>query len=79
MHTIKNLKDLDRIIQPYIKRAMELTRDEIAEIIQNHVDEYYEEQFFVNNSPQNKPYSYRRTNKFKDALSNSVYPVKYKF
>ena len=68
MHTIKNLKDLDRIIQPYIKRAMELTRDEIAEIIQNHVDEYYEEQFFVNNSPQNKPYSYRRTNKFKDAL-----------
>lgn len=77
MPTIKNMKDLDRIIQLYIKKAMELTRDEISEIIQKHVDEYYEEDFFVNNSPQNKPYSYKRTNRFKNALSKSIYPVKY--
>ena len=78
MPTVKNLKDLNKVLQPYITKAMEMTRDEIARIIQKHVDEYYEEDFFVKNSPQNKPYSYQRTNRFKNALSESVYPVQYK-
>lgn len=76
MAKIKNMKDLDILIKPYIEKAMILTRDEITAIIQKHVDEYYEEEFFVQNSPQNKPYSYQRTNKFKEALEN-VQPVKY--
>lgn len=70
------MKDLDKLIKPYIEKAMILTRDEITAIIQKHVDEYYEEKFFVQNSPQNKPYKYHRTNKFKEALED-VQPVKY--
>ena len=42
MAKIKNMKDLDKLIKPYIEKAMILTRDEITEIIQKHVDEYYE-------------------------------------
>lgn len=76
MAKIKNMKDLDKLIKPYIEKAMILTRDEITTIIQKHVDEYYDERFFVQNSPQNKPYSYQRTNKFKEALQD-VHPVKY--
>lgn len=76
MAKIKSMKDLDKLIKPYIEKAMILTRDEITAIIQKHVDEYYEEKFFVKNSPQNKPYSYQRTNKFKEALED-VQPVKY--
>lgn len=76
MAKIKNMKDLDKLIKPYIEKAMILTRDEIIAIIQKHIDEYYEEKFFVQNSPQNKPYKYHRTNKFKEALED-VQPVKY--
>lgn len=76
MAKIKTMKDLDMLIKPYIEKAMILTRDEITAIIQKHVDEYYEEDFFIQNSPQNKPYRYQRTNKFKEALEN-VQPVKY--
>ena len=76
MAKIKNMKDLDKLIKPYIEKAMILTRDEITAIIQKHVDEYYAEDFFVQNSPQNKPYKYQRTNKFKEALED-VQPVKY--
>lgn len=76
MAKIKNMKELNKHIKPYIEKAMILTRDEITAIIQKHVDDYYEEKFFVKNSPQNKPYSYKRTNKFKEAL-NDIQPIKY--
>ena len=76
MAKIKSIKDLDKLIKPYIEKAMILTRDEITEIIQKHVDEYYEEKFFIQNSPQNKPYSYQRTDEFKNALKEK-HPVKY--
>lgn len=77
MTTISNIKDLEIVLRPYIIKALELTRDEIAAIIQSHVDEYYKEDFFVDNDPKNEPYSYERTYEFKNALSNSVYPVTY--
>lgn len=77
MPIIKNMNDLDKLLKPYIEKAMILTRDEISDIIQYYIDEYYEEKFFIKNTPQNKPYSYERTNRLKEALSKSVYPVKY--
>lgn len=77
MPTFKNMKQLNKVIQPYLIKAMEMTRDEITRIIQKHVDEYYEENFFTKNSPKNEPYQYERTYKFKNALSESVYPVEY--
>ena len=64
MAKIKSMKDLDKLIKPYIEKAMILTRDEITAINQQHVDEYYAEDCLGKNSPQNKPYSYKRTNKF---------------
>lgn len=77
MPIIKNMNDLNKTLKPYIEKAMTLTRDEISDIIQKHIDEYYEEDFFIKNSPPNKPYRYKRTNKFKNALSQNIYPVKY--
>ena len=77
MPTIKNLSELDKILKPYLIKAMEMTRDEITEIIQSYIDDYYEEEFFVKNSPKNKPYSYKRTERFKNALYENIQPVKY--
>lgn len=77
MPSISNVKDLEIAIRPYIIKALELTRDEIAATIQSHVNNYYEEDFFVENNPQNEPYVYKRTGKFKEALSKSVYPIIY--
>lgn len=77
MPTISNIQDLEIALHPYIIKALELTRDEIATTIQRHVEEYYKEDFFVDNEPKNKPYFYKRTEEFKDALPNNVYPVTY--
>ena len=77
MPKFKTLKELEKLLQPYLIKAMELTRDEVTKIIQKYVDAYYEENFFVQNSPKNKPYMYERTERFRDALYESVQPVKY--
>lgn len=72
MPKFKTLNELEKLLKPYLIRAMEMTRDEVTRIIQKYVDAYYEENFFVNNSPKNKPYMYERTERFKDALYKSV-------
>lgn len=41
--TINNMKDLENTVNKYIIKALELTRDEIFEILSNKVDEYYNE------------------------------------
>lgn len=40
---IKSINDLSKILEPRIKKALEMTQDEIWEIIQSHIDEYYKE------------------------------------
>lgn len=52
---IKSMKDLTRIIEDRIQKALEMTQNEIWETIQNHINEYYHEYI---------PKKYKRTFKF---------------
>lgn len=53
---IKSISDLSKILEPRIQKALEMTQDEIWEIIQNHIDAYYKEY---------DPKKYVRTERFK--------------
>lgn len=70
MPTIKSLKDLNKVLDPYIKRALEMTRDEIFEIFARKITEYYEEPVF---SPpdQDVPDYYQRTGQLMESLTAS--------
>lgn len=70
MPKINNIRSLEKLIQPYIEKAMLLTRDEIFEIISRKVSDYYSEEVF---SPPNKdvPDAYRRTGTLMDSLTAS--------
>lgn len=52
---IKSMNDLSKILEARIKKALEMTQDEIWEVIQNHIDAYYSEY---------SPKKYIRTFKF---------------
>lgn len=70
MPAVKSLNQLDKIIQPYIIKAMEMTRDEIFNIISQKVEEYYNEPVF--NEPDTaKPDVYDRTYELKKSLDKS--------
>ena len=43
MPTFKNYNDLEKFFNSKLQKAMELTRDEVFEILSNKVDEYYNE------------------------------------
>lgn len=68
MPTINNIKDLEQLLQPKILKAMELTRDEIYEIISRKVSNYYSEPVF---SPpdETKPDYYKRTGTLRESLT----------
>lgn len=57
---IRNLKDLEKLVNGYIVKALELTRDEIFDTLWNKVNDYYNEEVF-NNDPANEPVVYERT------------------
>lgn len=40
---IKSMNDLSKILEARIKKALEMTQNEIWEIIQKHIDMYYDE------------------------------------
>jgi hypothetical protein len=40
---IKNINDLNKALEPYLEKAMELTKKEIFEVVSRKVTEYYEE------------------------------------
>lgn len=70
MSKINNIKDLNKVIKPYIKKAMILTRDEIFEIVsQKIVDYYYEDVFAPPN--EDEPVQYQRTGRLLESLSAS--------
>lgn len=70
MPKVKNLKDLEKVIQPYIEKAMILTRDELFEVISAKVSDYYAEEVF---KPPDRdvPDAYVRTGKLMESLTAS--------
>ena len=70
MAQFKNLNDLEVLLQKYIIKAMELTRDEILDIVTDKVSEYYAEPVF-SGGQSSTPEFYERTYKLRDSLSSS--------
>lgn len=70
---INNMKDLENIVNKYIVKALELTRDEIFEVVYRKVSDYYNESVFVTeiNPDPTEPEYYQRTGKLMESLSAS--------
>lgn len=68
---IKNINDLQKVIEPYVITAMELTGGVIYEKLKEKVDEYYLEKVF---SEPNKsiPDIYQRTDNLKNSLFEPI-------
>ena len=43
---IQNMKDLEKVVNKYIIKALELTRDKIFEVVSRKVSDYYNEEVF---------------------------------
>lgn len=67
---IRNIKDLEKVVNKYIEKAMIMTRDEIFEVVSQKVSDYYSEKVF-NNNPPNEPRVYKRTGKLMEELTGS--------
>lgn len=70
MPTINNIKDLEKVIQPYLIKALELTRDEIFEVVSRKVLDYYNEPVFQHD-PTDVPDYYQRTGNLMESLTAS--------
>ena len=68
MPTINNIKDLEKVIQPYLIKALELTRDEIFEVVSRKVSDYYSEPVFQHD-PTDVPDYYQRTGNLMESLT----------
>ena len=44
---IQNMKDLEKVVNKYIIKALELTRDEIFEVVSRKVSDYYNEEDYI--------------------------------
>lgn len=67
---IKSMKDLEKVVNRYIEKAMVMTRDEIFEVVSQKVSDYYDEPVF-NNDPPNEPRMYKRTGRLMEELTGS--------
>ena len=67
MPTIRNMNDMNKVLQPYIIKAMELTRDEIFEVVSRKVSDYYNEPVFDGGDTP----MYQRTGHLRDSLTGS--------
>lgn len=70
MPTFNNIKDLEKILDPYFQKAAIKTRDEIFEIMSNKVSEYYSEPVFEH-EPYDVPDYYERTGNLMESLTAS--------
>ena len=68
MQIIQNIKDLDKVFEPYLEKAMILTRDEIFEVVSRKVSDYYNEPVFQHN-PTDIPDYYQRTGNPMESLT----------
>ena len=62
------MKQMEKVVMPYIRKAMELTRDRIFEVVSQKVSDYYNERVF---SPPDEdiPDVYIRTGRLMESLS----------
>lgn len=65
---IQNMKDLEKVVNKYIIKALELTRDEIFEVVSHKVSDYYNEEVFEH-EPRDIPDFYQRTGNLMESLS----------
>ena len=65
---INNMKDLENIVNKYIAKALELTRDEIFEVVSRKVSDYYNEDVFMYD-PTDEPDYYQRTGNLMESLT----------
>lgn len=65
---INNMKDLENVVNKYIVKAMELTRDTIFEIVSQKVSDYYSEDVFTT-PPTDEPDFYQRTGRLMESLT----------
>lgn len=70
MKIVQNIKDLEKVFEPYLEKAMLLTRDEIFEVISRKVSDYYNEPVFSDPDPTEPDY-YSRTGMLMDSLTAS--------
>lgn len=68
MKIIQNIKDLDKVFEPYLEKAMILTRDEIFEVVSRKVSDYYNEPVFQHD-PTDVPDYYQRTGNLMESLT----------
>ena len=68
MQIIQNIKDLDKVFEPYLEKAMILTRDEIFEVVSRKVLDYYNEPVFQHD-PTDVPDYYQRTGSLMESLT----------
>ena len=65
---IHNMKELEKVVNKYIIKALELTRDEIFEVVSRKVSDYYNEEVFEH-EPRDIPDFYQRTGNLMESLS----------
>ena len=65
---IHNMKELEKVVNKYIIKALELTRDEIFEVVSRKVSDYYNEEVFEY-EPRDIPDFYQRTGNLMESLS----------
>ena len=65
---IQNMKDLEKVVNKYIIKALELTRDEIFEVVSRKVSDYYNEEVFEHEL-RDIPDFYQRTGNLMESLS----------
>ena len=70
MQIIQNIKDLDKVFESYLEKAMILTRDEIFEVVSRKVSDYYNEPVFNDPDPTEPDY-YNRTGTLMESLTAS--------
>ena len=65
---IHNMKELEKVVNKYIIKALELTRDEIFEVVSRKVSDYYNEEVFEH-EPRDIPDFYQRIGNLMESLS----------
>lgn len=65
---IHNMKELENVVNKYIIKALELTRDEIFEVVSRKVSDYYNEEVFAHER-YDIPDFYQRTGNLMESLS----------
>ena len=68
MPTFKNYNEFEKFFNSKLQKAMELTRDEVFEVVSRKVSDYYNEDVFAT-PPTDVPDYYERTGTLMESLS----------